>query len=66
MVKVVVRDGKVEDALRSFKQKTARDGLLKKVREKEHYVKHGVKKRIAKEEGKKNSRKRDSRRNRNR
>ena len=42
-----------------MKQKNARDGLLKKVRERqEGYKKPGVKRREKKEEGIKNSRKR--------
>ena len=59
MTKVVVKNGKVDDALRSFKQKVVKNGLLKEVREKEHYSKPGVKKRNAKKENIKNSRKRD-------
>ena len=59
MSKVVVRNGNVDVALRTMKQKNARDGLLKKVRERqEGYKKPGVKRREKKEEGIKNSRKR--------
>ena len=59
MSKVIVRDGKLDGALRTLKQKNARDGLLKKVRERqEGYKKPGVKRREKKEEGIKNSRKR--------
>ena len=59
MSKVVVRNGNVDSALRTMKQKNARDGLLKKVRERqEGYKKPGVKRREKKEEGIKNSRKR--------
>ncbi len=57
MTKVVVRNGKVEQALKDFKQKIAKNGLLKEVREKEHYNKPGVKKRLAKLEAIKNSKK---------
>lgn len=57
MTKVVVRDGKVDLALKNFKQKIVKNGLLKEVREKEHYNKPGVRKRKAKMEGIKNSRK---------
>ena len=62
MTKVVVRDGKngLESALRMFKQKTAKDGLLKEVRERnEGYLKPGVKRRNAKKEAIKNSRKKE-------
>lgn len=59
MSKVVVRNGNVDGALRTMKQKNARDGLLKKVRERqEGYKKPGVKRREKIEEGIKNSRKR--------
>lgn len=62
MTKVVVRDGKngLESALRMFKQRTAKDGLLKEVRERnEGYMKPGVKRRKAKKEAIKNSRKKE-------
>jgi len=59
MSKVIVRNGNVDGALRTMKQKNARDGLIKKVRERqEGYKKPGVKRREKKEEGIKNSRKR--------
>ena len=59
MSKVIVRNGNVDGALRTMKQKNARDGLLKKARERqEGYKKPGVKRREKKEEGIKNSRKR--------
>ena len=59
MTKIVVRNGNVDSALRTFKQKNVKDGLLKKVREREEgYMKPGVKRRIAKKEGIKNTRKR--------
>ncbi len=59
MTKVVVKNGKVDDALRSFKQKVVKNGLLKEVREREHYSKPGERRRKAKKENTKNSRKRD-------
>lgn len=59
MTKVVVRNGKVDEALKNFKQKIVKNGLLKELREKEHYSKPGVKKRNAKKEAIKNSRKRE-------
>ena len=60
MSKVVVRNGNVDGALRTMKQKNMKDGLLKAVRERnEGYMKPGVKKRIAKKEAIKNSHKRD-------
>ena len=60
MTKVVVRDGNVESALRTFKQKNVRDGLLKKARERqEGYKKPGVKRREKRQERRKNSRRRE-------
>lgn len=59
MSTVTVRNGKVDEALRIFKQKNIKDGLLKEVRERqEGYMKPGVKRRKAKQEAIKNSRKR--------
>ena len=59
MTKVVVKNGNVENALKMFKQKNAKSGLLKEVRERqEGYLKPGVKRRLAKKEAIKNSRKR--------
>ncbi|MDD3392437.1 MAG: 30S ribosomal protein S21 [Bacilli bacterium] len=58
MTKVIVKNGDINGALRTIKQKVARDGSLKKAREiNEGYVKPGVKKRNAKKEAIKNSRK---------
>ena len=39
MTKVIVRNGNVDGALKSFKQKVVKNGLLKEVREREHYSK---------------------------
>ena len=60
MTKVTVRNGNVDGALRTMKQKNVRDGLLKAVRERqEGYMKPGVKRRKAKKEAIKNSKKRE-------
>ena len=60
MTKVIVRNGNVEGALRTFKQKNVRDGLLKKARERqEGYKKPGVRRREKRDEGIKNSRRRE-------
>ena len=65
MTKVIVRNGNVESALRTFKQKNVKSGLLKEAREQqEGYMKPGVKRRKAKQEAIKNSR-RKNRRERN-
>lgn len=58
MTKVIVRNGNVDGALRMVKQRQAKDGLLKAVREREEgYMKPGVKKRMAKKEAIKNAKK---------
>ena len=58
MTKVLVRNGNVDGALRMVKQRNAKDGLLKAVRERqEGYMKPGVKKRMAKKEAIKNAKK---------
>ena len=60
MSTVVVRNGNVDGALRTMKQRNAKDGLLKAARERsEGYMKPGVKRRKAKKEGIKNSRRRE-------
>lgn len=60
MAKVVVRNGDVDGALRTMKQKNAREGLLKKARERQDgYKKPGVRRREKKAEGTKNTRKRE-------
>lgn len=60
MTKIIVRDGNVDGALRTMKQKNARDGLLKKARERQDgYKKPGVRRREKKEEGRRNTRKRE-------
>ncbi len=59
MTKVIVKNGNVEGALRVVKQKSAKDGSSKKLRERqEGYMKPGVKRRLAKKEAIKNSRRR--------
>ncbi len=63
MTKVVVRNGNVDSALRMLKQKNVKDGLSKKVRERqEGYLKPGVKRRLEKKENIKNSRRRNKER----
>ena len=60
MSKVIVKDGKLDAALRTMKTKNARAGLLKKVRERqEGYKKPGVKRREKRDEGIKNTRRRE-------
>jgi len=60
VTKVVVKNGNVDSALRLLKQKNAKDGSSKKIRERqEGFLKPGVKRRIEKEENTKNSRRRN-------
>ena len=53
--KVTVR-GNLDQALRKFKQKVARDGVPSEWKKREAYDKPGVRSRAAKKEGIKNSR----------
>jgi len=48
-MKVEVRDGNVEKAIKVLKKKVIKDGLLQEVRKREHYVSRGEKVRKAKE-----------------
>lgn len=60
MATVVVKNGNVDGALRMLKQRNAKDGLQKQVRDRlDGYMKPGVKRRKAKKEAIKNSRKKD-------
>ena len=52
--KVTVR-GNLDQALRKFKQKVARDGVPSEFKKREAYDKPGVRRRLAKKEGIKNS-----------
>ena len=62
MTKVIVRNGNVDRALRTVKQRNAKDGLLKAVRERqEGYMKPGVRKRKERKEAIRNA-KRNARR----
>ena len=57
MTKVIVRNGNVDGALRTVKQRNAKDGLLKAVRERQGgYMKPGVRKRKEKKEAIRNAR----------
>ena len=62
MTKVIVRNGNVDGALRTVKQRNAKDGLLKAVPERqEGYMKPGVRKRKESKEAIRNA-KRNARR----
>ena len=61
---VTIKNNDVDYGIKALKQKNARSGLLKEVREREAgYMNPGVKRRLAKEEAKKNSRRRQKRNN---
>ena len=62
--KVTVNKGNLDQALRKFKQKVARDGVPTECRKREAYDKPGVRRRAAKKEGIKNSQKRNRANNR--
>jgi len=52
MIKVVVRDNKIELALKQFKRKVKDSGLLLELREREHYKKPSDIKRVKKSKAK--------------
>ncbi len=60
MQKTVVKNGDVDSALRDMRRKNAKEGLLKKAREKqEGYKKPGIRRREKRDKGIKNTRKRE-------
>ncbi len=61
MIKVVVKNGKIDGSLKKFKSKVAKSGLPSEYKKREHYSKPGIQRREAKKAGIKNSRKRQSR-----
>lgn len=52
-MKVEVKDGKFEKAIRLFKKKVDDNGILKDLREKEHYVKPSIKRKLKRSAAKK-------------
>lgn len=50
-LRVEVRNGDVNQALRKFKKKIQEDGILQELREREHYVKPSLKRKKAKAAG---------------
>lgn len=54
MSEVKIKDGEsLENALRRFKKKTAREGVMSEVRKREHYEKPSVKKKLKSEAARK-------------
>ena len=64
MTKTIVKNGNVENSLKSFKQQVAKSGTLSEFKKREHYSKPGVLRREAKKNAIINSRK-QNRKNRN-
>ncbi len=63
MTHVKVKDGKVDEALKIFKQKFAKSGTPSEVKKRKYAAKPGVRRREEKEEMIKNARKRNRRNN---
>ena len=57
-MKVIVRNGNVEQALRVLKKKLQKDGRLREIKERQYYVKPSEDKREAKKRGIINTKKR--------
>jgi small subunit ribosomal protein S21 len=56
-VQILVRDNNVDQALRLLKKKLQREGILREMRQREHYEKPSVKRAREKAEGVRRSRK---------
>lgn len=50
-MEVIVRNGNIEKAMRIFKRKIKKSGILTEIKEKQHYSKPSEKKRLAKKRG---------------
>ena len=50
---VTVRNGNLEQALRVFKRKVRKSGLIQELREREYYTKPSEKRKLAKQRGRK-------------
>ncbi len=57
MIKVVVKNGDVDGAVKKFKTKVARSGVPSEIKKRKHYEKPGVRRRNEKKEQIRNSRK---------
>jgi len=60
MVKVLVRDNNVEQALRVSKRKSQKEGLYREMKERQRYEKPTTKRKRLKEEAVRNEKKRQS------
>ena len=50
-MEVIVRNNKVEKALRILKKKIKKEGLMTELRDRQHYIKPSEKRRLAKKRG---------------
>lgn len=57
MIKVVVQNGNIDNAIKKLKTKVARSGVPSELKKKKHYEKPGVRRRNEKKEQIKNARK---------
>jgi len=57
-LKIIVRNGNLEQAMRVLKKKLQKDGRLRELKEREYYTKPSEKKREAKKRGIANTKKR--------
>ena len=61
MIKIMVKDGNIDNALRRLKVSVAKSGVPSKLKERKYYEKPGVKTRRQKEEMTRNARKKNKR-----
>jgi small subunit ribosomal protein S21 len=60
MVKILVRDNNVEQALRVAKRKSQKEGLYREMKDRTRYVKPTVQRKLKKEEAVRNEKRRQS------
>lgn len=60
MVKILVRDNNVEQALRVAKRKSQKEGLYRETKERQRYVKPTTKRKAKREEAVRNEKRRQS------
>jgi small subunit ribosomal protein S21 len=60
MVKILVRDNNVEQALRVAKRKSQKEGLYREMKDRARYVKPTVQRKLRKEEAVRNEKRRQS------
>ena len=57
MPEIKVNNGNLEDAIKRFKRKCARNGIIQEIKKREHYEKPSVKRKKKSEAAKKRNRK---------